>query len=599
MDHPEVFRAQNSLGDVWVALERWEEAVVAYRRAIEAKPDAVSSYLQLGPVLMKLKRWTEVVAAYEHLIALDPTRVQAYDNLGRALSQLNRRREAVVAYERAAELEPDNVSACSNFAQALVKVGRWQAAASAYQRAIRLDHDGSAWHHGLGDALLKLGRFDEAAAAFLLADKLNPSWSRRPLGAAVATTERWLESLVPDTDAMATGNSRVLFVLDADYGELTTAMCLLLGQGLATRATLLLPPRLFVTNKDVLPGRTHCFGSLDDVMARVDAEPPELVFLCSGYVYSLHELLTLEGLEQLVQVLGERGCRVVTSDPFLGLLSDLGNSTTVSLDIPKEAPPRLRYLKEVVDEQLESQLAVSARILEEIPHLYPAYPAADQHTTLAAARSVSFFNPRLVRRADEPGGDAPIVAGKPLWLFVIASSDYEVQTMFHGKDRYVDLVVEKLEQALRADRHPVFIGPYDCVQALIHHMASAGGRCELEGVTLMTFCPFKHFSALVLSAEYVFYWNMLSHSMFLRLFNGLPVFLFDRGHLVRNVTPLHERIVDWYYQGWDPIYLDQEQALRPEHLKVSASRYREAAIDVNTRMRRSPAPELMIEQLLG
>ena len=105
------------------------------------------------------------------------------------------------------------------------------------------------------------------------------------------------------------------------------------------------------------------------------------------------------------------------------------------------------------------------------------------------------------------------------------------------------------------------------------------------------------FSALVLSAEYVFYWNVLSHSMFLRLLNARPVFLFDRGHLVRNVTPLYERIIEWYYQGWQPIYLDPAQDLTAQPLDYLAGEYRDAAREIGTLMQRSPLPDQMIEEL--
>ena len=54
-----------------------------------------------------------------------------------------------------------------------------------------------------------------------------------------------------------TDEARLLFVLDNDYGELTTAMFFLHGQALANRATVLLPPRLHTTNGGTLSVRNH------------------------------------------------------------------------------------------------------------------------------------------------------------------------------------------------------------------------------------------------------------------------------------------------------------------------------------------------------
>ena len=161
------------------------------------------------------------------------------------------------------------------------------------------------------------------------------------------------------------------------------------------------------------------------------------------------------------------------------------------------------------------------------------------------------------------------------------------------------MLANKLEETLAAGRHPVFIGPYGCVQALIERFTARGGPAVTNGVTLMTFCPYTRFSALQLKAEYVFYWNALSHSMFLRLFNALPVFLLDRGHLVRNVTPLYERIVQWYYQGWEPIYVDQERPLSVEELAGLAEIYREGAHSIADSLRRSPSPDAMVARILS
>jgi hypothetical protein len=89
----------------------------------------------------------------------------------------------------------------------------------------------------------------------------------------------------------------------------------------------------------------------------------------------------------------------------------------------------------------------------------------------------------------------------------------------------------------------------------------------------------------------------LSHSMFLRLFNERPAFLFDRGHLVRNVFPLYERIVQWYYQGWEPVYLDQQQPLTVEALAGPAETYRRGAHEIRGSLRRASAPAVMVGQI--
>jgi len=592
---PEAPWAYQALGDALCRLERFGQAISALQRSIQLDPTLFWSYHQLGYALLKLSRWEDSADALRRSIALKPNMASAHHHLGNALLKLGKVEEAAASFLRAVELKPHLSWMHNNLGDALMKLERWEEAAAAYERTTALDPKMSVAQHSLGDALTRLGRWDAAAAAYERADALNPAWTRRPIEPEAFAVERWVQTLIPPAADAADDGQRLLFVFDSDYGEVTTAMFMLLGQNMAARSTLLVPSRLYVTNKDVLPGRTQVYGSAEDVMRAVEKERPDIVFLCSGYLFSIHEIFTLDTLQQLVDDLTARGCQVVTTDPFLGLLAKLGSSTTVSIDIPDQAPPQLVKVKHEQDRRLNEHFTRSFGIFRDTPHLYPVFPAhPDADPSQNDVKSISFFNPNLIVPADV---GAPNPSGTPQWVFVLASRDYELQTIFHGRPWFINLLAAKIEETVEAGRHPVFIGPYDCVQAVAARLASAAGPSTKHGVTLMTFCSFARYCALQLSAEYVFYWNALSHSMFLRLFNERPVFLFDKGHLVRNVIPLYERIVQWYYQGWDPIFIDQDQPLVADALAPLADAYREGARSIGPFLRRAPAPEQMIDEL--
>jgi tetratricopeptide (TPR) repeat protein/glycosyltransferase involved in cell wall biosynthesis len=637
---PEVAWYRTNLGHTLVRQERYEDSVPVYQSVIELQPDAPEAHVNLGNVLSKLQRWTEAIVSYERAVELDPrpfwahhylgyallqvsrwadaaavlTTAIAIDSgfcwshhyLGNALAKVDRWDEAADAFRRALALEPDMVWAANSLGEMLAKLQQWDEAREAFERTLALQPDFSSAIHNLADALLHLGRVDEAARWYQRSDDAFPVWCRANIHPAVRPLEQWIERLSEGArPAAGDCETRLLFVFDTDYGELTTAMYLLLGQPMVEKATLLLPPRLFVNNRDVLPGRTYLYRTAEDILEAVERHRPDVVVIASGYLFSIHHICSPEMLQELIARLTARGCQVVTTDPFLGLLSHLGTTTHVSIDIPAHASPHEVHLKQENDVMLIEHFSKLVPILRDLDHLYPVYPAGPGDVpSRDGIRSIASFNDALIvdqavasgAFPDGPPAPAMTEGGKPLWVFVLASRDYELQAAYYGKVEFAGLMLAKLEEALRCGRHPVLIAPYSCVRSIVAFV-EARGEPPASDVTLMTFCSFKRFSALLLAAEYVFYWNALSHSMFMRLFNGLPTFLFDRGHLVRNVTPLYERIVQWYYQGWEPVYLDPRQPLTLEGLTGPAEAYRAGARQIRGSLRRAPAPAEMVQRI--
>ena len=102
--NPDFSWSYHSLGDVLLKLEKWEEAVAAYKKAVELNPDFSWSYHNLGDALLKLRRWEEAAAAYRCEIALNSDFAWSFCNLGDALTKLKQWNEAIVTYLKAIEI---------------------------------------------------------------------------------------------------------------------------------------------------------------------------------------------------------------------------------------------------------------------------------------------------------------------------------------------------------------------------------------------------------------------------------------------------------------------------------------------------------------
>lgn len=89
---------------------RWEEAVAAYRKALNiptlASPEI--AHQNLGLALFNLKQYREAEAELRFAISLDPAREAAYYNLGLVYTAEERKDEAKLAFRRARELAPNS-----------------------------------------------------------------------------------------------------------------------------------------------------------------------------------------------------------------------------------------------------------------------------------------------------------------------------------------------------------------------------------------------------------------------------------------------------------------------------------------------------------
>jgi Flp pilus assembly protein TadD len=617
---PNVAELHTKLAAVLVALERWSDAANAFATAIRLDPTNPAFFKGLGAAMFQAGNWEGSASAYRHALALAPADSEASAMLATVLSKIEPSEERLVAHQDMVEEVPDDAAAHMGLGVELAKLARWQEALDSLQKASVLAPAEGGSRFLQVDPLLRLDRGPEAAsvhqqalalggdlpalpggaAADRFEQKRHDYWTPGNLAPVVFRVERWLEQLATAASLPGPEPDRagLLFVLDNDYGELTTLMYLVLGRELASRSTVLLPGRLIESNADALPGRTRPYASIEDVLQAVDAAKPAVVFLCSGYLFSIHELFTLEDLARLVDALLSRGCRVVTADPFLGMLSLQDPKTLVAIHIPEQCEEfdidEMRRVKEVQDERLQSHFTRSEQIFRDCAHLYPAFcdlPLGGIATAgKTDVRNISFFNEALVCPELGPGEDEP--DARPHWLFILSRTDYETQTMFEGS-RFSDIVAGRLVDALAAGRHPILIAPDELVRSVASRMPT------VEGVDILTFCPFKRMISLLLSAEHAFYWNIVSHSILIRLFNKRPVVLFDRGHLVRNVTAMLPRVLQWYYQGSVPEFRDHREPLTLETVTAWTAKYRSEADAIYDRFRRAPTPEAMVEALLA
>ena len=142
------------LGDAYDAAGRTDDAISAYKRAIELKP-SFAYYNNIGGIYGRAGKIDDATAAYQKAAEVDPAQAaQAWRNFGITMYNANKYKEAIDPLKKATELDPKNPQAWYLLGTVLVgtmgfkKVGDKDVpdvqpgTVEAYQKAVELDPNG-------------------------------------------------------------------------------------------------------------------------------------------------------------------------------------------------------------------------------------------------------------------------------------------------------------------------------------------------------------------------------------------------------------------------------------------------------------------------
>jgi tetratricopeptide (TPR) repeat protein len=109
---PNLYLVYSRIGDTADSLKKNDEAVAAYQKAIELKPDVALLHANLALSFAKLGKTQEAEQEFEKSVALDPPNAAtSWLNFGIVLYNSNRLAEAVVPLKKATALNPKNADA--------------------------------------------------------------------------------------------------------------------------------------------------------------------------------------------------------------------------------------------------------------------------------------------------------------------------------------------------------------------------------------------------------------------------------------------------------------------------------------------------------
>lgn len=167
---PDSAEAHNNLGNVLAHLNRLDQSIVQFEKVLEISRQAAEPYLRacynIAVTLQALNRYEEAISYYVRAIAIEPDYADAHNNVGVALMKCERPQEALTHYERLAAIRPNQPEAHNNLGVSLHALNRETEAIAHFTNALVIRPDYADAHANLGLAFQSLGRIEEATRAF-------------------------------------------------------------------------------------------------------------------------------------------------------------------------------------------------------------------------------------------------------------------------------------------------------------------------------------------------------------------------------------------------------------------------------------------------
>ena len=153
----DIATAYYGLGLAYTGLEKFEDAIAAYQRAIVSVSDWAYTHAALASAYVNMHRYPEALDAYKVAVALDPNDEMIHHQLGNVHSKRGERAVAMQHQQRAIAIAPKFAAAHYQLGLLYAQEKRWTDAIASYRTAYRHDEMLVEALYNLAQASLRAG----------------------------------------------------------------------------------------------------------------------------------------------------------------------------------------------------------------------------------------------------------------------------------------------------------------------------------------------------------------------------------------------------------------------------------------------------------
>lgn len=139
--NPKNAKVHNCIGSIYSDICEYDKAIPYFEKAIEINPKLDAPYYNMGTVYFNQKKYNKAKTYLEKAIELNPRYYKAYNNLGLVYDDLKDPKKAILCYEKAIEINPQYDLSFNNLGYIYYQQSEYEKAKKYYEQKIELTKD--------------------------------------------------------------------------------------------------------------------------------------------------------------------------------------------------------------------------------------------------------------------------------------------------------------------------------------------------------------------------------------------------------------------------------------------------------------------------
>ncbi|MCG9129521.1 tetratricopeptide repeat protein [Candidatus Poribacteria bacterium] len=157
-----IIQANYGLGLSYAGLEKYEDAIVFYKKAILYNPNRAHIHAAYGAALFQLHRYDDALKVYTIAYGIEPQDIMILHQLGNIYSKLGNTSMAIEFQEKVISLQPSFAEAYYQLGLLYAKENRYNDSIAAYEKAYIEDSELIQSLYNLSQVYLRIGNRDVA-----------------------------------------------------------------------------------------------------------------------------------------------------------------------------------------------------------------------------------------------------------------------------------------------------------------------------------------------------------------------------------------------------------------------------------------------------